>query len=489
VTRTAATLLAAALAAGSAAGCGAAARRNAADKAGGSGVPVVLRIADPYDSAVADAEALRIISDQITRASHGTLRIHIVYNAAGQSVPGVEAKVAKLVQQGRFDLGWIGTRAWDEVGLDGFQALQAPFLITDYRLLDEVVTGPLARQMLGSLSSRGLVGIVLVPDLLRHPTGIKRPLVSLADFKGARIRDVPSRASDALLRALGATPVHVANADVGAAIARGQIDGQELAIIYGFGSIITGNVSFFPKVLTLFAGQRAFDRLTDQQKSVLLAADERLRQHIWAPSENKFIRMICADRPNGHVVLASRRELVELRRAAQPVYAELERNPRTKAQIAAIRRLKASLPPAAPIVAPPGCGTLPKASPTGRAEGPVGALNGTYRWLLTESGARAFGLAGGSAESRYPLVVTAVLRDGKLVATLDRPPDTGTYSIQGDRIILRIDGAVGMPLEFRFIRDRDGTIRLRPVLPMDRGDQWVWSGAPWHRVGPPTRIG
>ena len=466
-----------------AAGCGSATRQGSADKAGGSGTPVVLRLADPYDSTMSDVQALQYITGAVSRISHGALRVKVVFNAAGQSTPGVEAEVARLVEKGRFDLGWIGTRAWDQVGLTSFQALQAPFLITDYRLLDRVVTSPLADRMLAGLKSRGLVGLVLVPDLLRHPVGYTRPLVSLDDFKGARVRDIPSKATDALLRALGATPVHIANDDVGAATGRGEIDGAELAVINGLGATITGNVSFFPKVMTLFAGTHAFDRLTGKQRAVLQAAVEQFRRHIFAPSENALIRRICSDAPNGHVVLATRAELDRLQQAARPVYSKLERDQETRVLIAAIARMKTSSPRPVPVVVPRHCGGAARPAPAG-AEDQARALNGTYRWLLTAAAARAFGPPATDPGNTLPFLITAILRDGSFTATSSDPPDTGTYTVRGNRITVRI--RTGPPDTFTFTRDGDGTLHLKPVLPMDRGDQWVLSGAPWHRIGPPT---
>jgi hypothetical protein len=32
-----------------------------------------------------------------------------------------------------------------------------------------------------------------------------------------------------------------------------------------------------------------------------------------------------------------------------------------------------------------------------------------------------------------------------------------------------------------------GDLDITPVLPMDRGDRWVWASAPWRRGGPPVR--
>ena len=128
---------------------------------------------------------------------------------------------------GRFELGWIGSRAWDRLGVTSFQALQAPFLVTSYALLDRITTGPLAARMLAGLDGHGFVGLALVPDRLRHPIGVEHPLRSPAEFAGARVRVIPSRATDALMRALGAMPVHVSNGDIDGAMARDAIDGTE----------------------------------------------------------------------------------------------------------------------------------------------------------------------------------------------------------------------------------------------------------------------
>ena len=163
------------------------------------------RLTDP------DTPNVEFFASQVRALSRGTLRVHVIPQAAGDAVPDTEERIARMVRDGKLDLGWIGARAWDELGVSSFQALQAPFLITSYPLLDRVTTSPLATRMLAGLARQHVIGLALVPELLRHPAGFRHPLSSLADFDGARIRALPSRAGDALLRALGATPVHESN--------------------------------------------------------------------------------------------------------------------------------------------------------------------------------------------------------------------------------------------------------------------------------------
>ena len=112
-------------------------------------------------------------------------------------------------------------------------------------------------------------------------------------------------------------------------------------------------------------------------------------------------------------------------------------------------------------------------------------LNGTYHWRLTRAAALAFGAPASNPENdHYPAVNAAVLRDGVVTMVSSHPPIRGTYRIVGNRIIFSVRGG-GYLMTFTFTRAADGTLRLEGVPPIDRGDAWVWSGAPWHLVGAP----
>jgi len=85
----------------------------------------------------------------------------------------------------------------------------------------------------------------------------------------------------------------------------------------------------------------------------------------------------------------------------------------------------------------------------------------------------------------YPMVGTAVLRHGRWSFSSPEQDD-GTYSIHGNRI--RFDWPrVASVLVFAFKRDPNGTLHLKPILPMDNGDQFVWAYKPWRRIGPPMQ--
>ena len=461
---------------------------STADKAGGSGAPTVLHLGSNDRAGVSDTPVIQYFAAQVEELAGGTLHVQVILQAGGNDVPDTEAQIVRMVQAGKLDLGWIGSRAWDGFGVRSFQALQAPFLITDYTLLHRVATSEVAEEMLSGLESQDLVGLALVPDHLRHPDGLHGPLVALADFDGAGINDIPSRATDALLSALGATPVHLSNTDMGAGALR-RVDGVERSFASAPGGIVTGNVTFFGKALTLFVSRPVFGRLTKVQRGVLRKAAQETLQHVVAapPSENALAREFCAN--GGQIALASRRTLTELVRAAGPVYAALERDPQTKELIAEIRKLKAQTPPDPALAVPPGCAyprQAPKA-PRGKLR-PPSLVNGTYHVVSTRADMLAFGPPASDPENLHPGVDTRILNNGRWLFPNGEPPQPqGTYTIRGNRITF-VDTQRGLGESFIFSIDRDGTLHLEPVLPMDRGDQWVMAGEPWLRVGPPRPI-
>jgi hypothetical protein len=187
-------------------------------------------------------------------------------------------------------------------------------------------------------------------------------------------------------------------------------------------------------------------------------------------------------------VLATDNDVSALQRATRPVYAHLERDPLTKSLIARIRAIVASLPDPPRMQVPASCSHSVPAAPQSGSLAATSALNGTYRRLMTLPIARAFGAPATDPGNTYPTLFTTVLRNGRFFsATEGDPPDQGTYRVVGSRIVLTMAG-FAYDMTFTFVRDRDGTLHLTPVLPMERGDQFVWSGVPWRKIGPPQPI-
>jgi len=231
---------------------------------------------------------------------------------------------------------------WDEFGVRSFQALQAPFLVTEYGLLQKVTDGPLAGEMLRGLDRLGVSGLALVPETLRHPASQSDALRSADDYDGALFRDIPSKATDALVSALGATPVHIPSDRFGDEVTSGNVDSTETPISRARGGwTLTGNVVLYGKANSIVANAKALDKLSDEQRDALgRAAEDTARRGLRGiPSERAAAKSFCAA---GRVVSATAAQVESLRAAARPVYADMERDDLTRSLIKRIRAMKSS---------------------------------------------------------------------------------------------------------------------------------------------------
>jgi TRAP-type C4-dicarboxylate transport system substrate-binding protein len=299
--------------------------------------PITLRlaIADAQDRP-SEPYVLAFI-DQVKSLSNGNISVEPVWNAGDDTFVGFETGVIQHVMRGDMELGLTASRAFDTESVMSFQALQAPFLITNDALSKAVATSDIATRMLDNLSSAGVMGLTLWPEDLRHPFSLipDKPLLSPKDFAGLSVRAVPSGATYMLIDTLGGDPM-MSDSDYQAAES-GLRQGYSLTGT----PTATGNVIFFAKFQVLFANGAAFARLSDEQRAVLRQAADAAQKKAIAehPKEVDAATAWCAD--GGTIVLASDEQVAAFEQVAQPVFAQLAQNPINTELIAAIRDLKA----------------------------------------------------------------------------------------------------------------------------------------------------
>ena len=199
-------------------------------------------------------------------------------------------------------------------------------------------------------------------------------------------------------------------------------------------------------------------------------------------------------------------DLAAMRQAFAPVYATLESDPITKDFIERIDEMKKSTDPGPALVIPSGCtGQAAVVTPAGatvttETNGATDVdstaaqisklLDGIYRWTITSEDALAHGTPSDKTSAilaTFPWIFTFTMNDGTIelkhrYSEGDWVDGSGTYTANGDRITLNWQGALA-PQAFDISVDDDGTLHLRPVLPMNPGDQFVMTTKPWAKIG------
>src|SRR5439155_24731858 len=126
------------------------------------------------------------------------------------------------------------------------------------------VDGPIGQLLDGKLADKGIVSLGFMELGGRHVTNSKRPIRTLEDLKGLKIRMQPNETHLATFRALGANPVAMDIKELYSALQQGVVDGQEnpYSIIEAnrFGEVqkyLSNTVHFFD-FIAIVANRRQF---------------------------------------------------------------------------------------------------------------------------------------------------------------------------------------------------------------------------------------
>jgi len=463
------------------------------DKAGGAGEPVVLRMANTASN-LEYFPAFTDFAGRVKERSGGNVRIEVV-NEWGGFAADAEQQVVRAVATGRVDLGHAGTRIFDTMGVTSFQALQAPMLIDSYALERAVIEGDIPREMLHGLDRVGVAGLGVLGGGLSKPIAVKQPLLGSADWRGITFGTYKSELQSQAIRSLGATAVEAFGLSRAHALKDDKLQAFELNLLaYKLNVLtdeapyVTANVNLWPQTDLLFANPGRLAALTSQQRGWLqqAAADAVGRSVGLADHDAESVAFTC--KSGARFANAAEADLGGLRKAFTPVYAKLKEDPKTKAFIERLQALKRSAPLGAALRIPAGCtGAAPAASAVAQQQA-AGDLSGTYRWTITKDDVAASTREDKSPEhlATFPWVFTMTLDGGKWTlfhrdAGQPITEGAGTYALDGDRLSFTWPQE-GSVLTFTVAVDGKGNLHLRPVQPMDAGDQFVWATHLWTRI-------
>lgn len=115
-----------------------------------------------------------------------------------------------------------------------FAVFDIPFLFPNEQVADAVLDGEVGTKLLEMLDEQNLVGLAYWENGFRDMSNSVRPIESLADFEGLKIRTMENDLHLAAFREIGANPTPMAFTELFTALQQGSVDGQEnpLSTIY-----------------------------------------------------------------------------------------------------------------------------------------------------------------------------------------------------------------------------------------------------------------
>lgn len=406
-----------------------------------------------------------------------------------------QAFIAQL-QKGQIDLLVVQSQAWDTIGVDTFQPLYVPFLITDEEHLDAVVTSDIADDMLAGLEGTGLTGLSVVPGGLRRLFSDTQAATRPSDVAGEGVRVAYSETIWSMLQAVGAHPDDPNGQDVDVAFRDGRVSLLDSTFPLSDGFLTSpkgaADLWLYPLAFTIAVGDEVLSGLSEDHRELLVTTARDVAH--WSadtrPSEAAEAQALCERNPGAEVVLAGEDAIQEWRTATAGLAAELRADPVVDELAARIERVGAELDTRAePVKTCSGSGGSEEPAAGPGPNVPEEFPEGTYRKGVTAESLITQGVNPSTAH-QHEDVWTMTLHDGVFV---DPGCPGSTYEITDDRVVVTLgpEGescgtAAGQVLFSAGWQLEGSSLTLTDVRSGHGGDILIanlFGGEPWTKIG------
>jgi tripartite ATP-independent transporter DctP family solute receptor len=181
-----------------------------------------LRAADTQNEDYPTVQALRFMGHVISERSNGRHQIKVFHSRQlGEEKETLEQTRAGAIDLNRTNVALIGNI------VPSVNVLAMPFLFRSIEHMQKVLDGPIGAEILNSFEPHGFVGLAFLDSGARSIYNNVRPVRSLADVKGLRIRVQQSEQMSQMIRSLGAEPVELPYGQVLTGLMTKLIDGAE----------------------------------------------------------------------------------------------------------------------------------------------------------------------------------------------------------------------------------------------------------------------
>ncbi|EHY79305.1 putative ABC transporter periplasmic solute-binding protein [Stutzerimonas stutzeri ATCC 14405 = CCUG 16156] len=264
--------------------------------------------------------AAKLLAEEVAKASGGKLKVRTFASAS----LGSDDQMQNALIGGAQEM-MVGSTA-TLVGISKEMAVwDTPFLFTDPRQADQVLDGPVGRQVMDKLEEKGLVGLVYWENGFRNVTNSARPIEKLEDFEGIKLRVMPNPVFIDTFKRMGANAVPLPFSELFTALETKAVDGQEnpynTILSSKFYEVqkylsVTNHV-YSPWIVTV--SKRWWDGLSATEQSILMDAAEKARDAEREDTRREASQALAALKERGmQINEVSPEEIQRMREQAQP---------------------------------------------------------------------------------------------------------------------------------------------------------------------------
>jgi len=180
------------------------------------------RVADTQSADYPTVQALLYMARLVEQGTQGRHRLRVFHSRQlGEEKETIEQTRVGAIDLNRTNVAPIGSL------IPAANVLSLPFLFRSFAHLHDVLDRQIGSEILAGFERQGFIGLTFYDSGARSVYNSLRPVRTLADMKGLRIRVQQSELMVDMLKALGAEPVELPYGQVLTGLATRLIDGAE----------------------------------------------------------------------------------------------------------------------------------------------------------------------------------------------------------------------------------------------------------------------
>lgn len=193
----------------------------------------------------------------------------------GAMTLGADLEVARQVRMGLIQMATNTTTNLSNLSPD-LAICDLPFMFRNAKEAQAVLDGPFGKKLLDTLPPKGIRGVAYISATFRQIFNSKRPVHTMEDVKGLKLRTAQSKIDMAAAEVIGAAPTPMGFAEVYSAIQQGIVEGVLIPEVLGYGMrfhevaphIAMTDLQCF--TLVWFVNNAWFEKLPDDLKKIFL---------------------------------------------------------------------------------------------------------------------------------------------------------------------------------------------------------------------------
>lgn len=250
---------------------------------------LTLKSSDTHPDGYPTVEAVKVMGNLLKERSGGRICVEVFHSAQ----LGQEKDTIEQTKFGVIDFNRVSMGPFNNI-IEETKVVSLPFIFRGTDHMHRVMDGPVGDEILAAFEPHGFVGLAYYDGGSRSFYNKQKPITSVDDLKGMKIRVMQSDVFVDMMTALGANATPMPYGEVYSAIQTGVIDGAEnnwpsfeSSGHYEVAGYYTLNQHLIvPEVLVM--SKVSFDKLSPEDQALVVQAAKDsipVNRELWAARE------------------------------------------------------------------------------------------------------------------------------------------------------------------------------------------------------------